>query len=88
MSVDVLTVSSKGQVVLPASMRRELSITSGTKLAAYTAGDVIMLKMIDIPTERDFKSMLDEAQQWARDVGLTEDEVNNVIKSVRKNKRA
>ena len=88
MSVDVLTVSSKGQVVLPASMRRELSITSGTKLAAYAVGDVIMLKMIEIPTERDFKSMLDEAQQWARDVGLTEDEVNNVIKSVRKNKRA
>ena len=88
MSVDVLTVSSKGQVVLPASMRRALSITSGTKLAAYAAGDVIMLKMIEIPTERDFKSMLDEAQQWARDVGLTEDEVNNVIKSVRKNKRA
>ena len=87
MSVDVLTVSSKGQVVLPASMRRELSITSGTKLAAYTAGDVIMLKMIDIPTERDFKSMLDEAQQWASYVGLTEDEVNNVIKSVRENKR-
>jgi antitoxin PrlF len=87
MSVDVLTVSSKGQVVLPASMRRKLSITSGTKLAAYATGDVIMLKMIDIPTERDFKSMLDEAQQWARNVGLTEDEVNNVIKSVRKNKR-
>ena len=88
MSVDVLTVSSKGQVVLPASIRRELSITSGTKLAAYATGDVIMLKMIDIPTERDFKSMLDEAQQWAKDVGLTEDEVNDTIKSVRKSKRA
>ena len=88
MSVDVLTVSSKGQVVLPASMRRALSITSGTKLAAYASGDVIMLKMIDIPTERDFKSMLGEAQQWARDAGLTEDDVNDAIKSVRKNKRA
>ena len=88
MSVDVLTVSSKGQVVLPASMRRALSITSGTKLAAYAAGDVIMLKMIDIPTERNFKLMLDEAQRWASDVGLTEADVNDAIKSVRKNKRA
>ena len=87
MSVDVLTVSSKGQVVLPASMRRALSITSGTKFAAYAAGDVIMLKMIDIPSESDFKSMLGEARQWAREVGLTEDDVNDAIKSVRKNKR-
>jgi len=88
MSVDVLTVSSKGQVVLPASMRRALSITSGTKLAAYASGDVIMLKMIDIPTEGNFKSMLNEAQQWAKDAGLTEADVNDTIKSVRKNKRA
>ena len=88
MSVDVLTVSSKGQVVLPASMRRKLSITNGTKLAAYAAGDVIMLKMIDVPNENKFMAMLDEAQQWARDAGLTEADVNDAIKSVRKNKRS
>ena len=88
MSVNVLTVSSKGQVVLPASMRKALSITSGTKFAAYASGDVIMLKIIDIPTESDFKSMLSEAQQWAKDVGLTKADVNDTIKSVRKNKRA
>lgn len=87
MSVDVLTVSSKGQVVLPASMRRKLLITSGSKLAAYSLGDAIVLKVIDMPTEQDFKEMLDTAEQWAKDVGYTEADVDAVIKSVRARKR-
>ncbi len=65
MSIDVLTVSSKGQIVLPAEMRKRLSIGSGTKLAAYASGDVIMLKPITMPTERDFSEKLDEAGKWA-----------------------
>ena len=58
MSIDVLTVSSKGQIVLPAEMRKRLSIGSGAKLAAYASDDVIMLKLITIPTERDFSESL------------------------------
>ena len=69
MSIDVLTVSSKGQIVLPAEMRKRLSIGSGAKLAAYASDDVIMLKLITIPTERDFSERLDEAREWAASVG-------------------
>ena len=35
MVVHVLTVSSKGQVVLPVSMRKAMEMESGSKLAAY-----------------------------------------------------
>ena len=55
MGVDVLSVSSKGQIVLPVEMRKELEIGAGAKLAAYIIGDVIMLKPINIPTEDDFR---------------------------------
>ena len=87
MSIDVLTVSSKGQIVLPAEMRKRLSIGSGTKLAAYAAGDVIMLKPITIPTEQDFSERLDEARKWAASVGYQESDVNDIIKEVRRKKR-
>ena len=83
MSIDVLTVSSKGQIVLPAEMRKRLSIGSGTKLAAYAAGDVIMLKPITIPTEQDFSERLDEAREWAASVGYQESDVNDMINGVR-----
>lgn len=88
MSVEVLTVSSKGQVVLPAAIRRALSITSGSKLVAYASGNAIVLKMIELPAESDFKAMLDEAEQWAKEAGYTEEDIAEVIKSVRDRKRA
>ena len=51
------------------------------------AGDVIMLKMNDITTEEDFRKQLDSAKEWAGKVGYKEDDVNDIIKSVRKSKR-
>ena len=83
MSSDILAVSSKGQVVLPANLRKRLSIKSGDHLAVYTSGDVIMLKKIEMPREEDFKSHLDKAQAWAKAVGYQESDVADAIATVR-----
>lgn len=88
MGIDVLTVSSKGQVVIPAEMRKKLSIESGSKLAAYVSGDVIMLMPIVVPTEQDFADRLDEAKEWAASVGYVESDVADIIKDVRRKKHA
>lgn len=87
MDTQVLTVSSKGQISLPVSIRKRMSIDAGDKLVAYTAGDVIMLKAIKLPTVEEFEASLDEAQEWAASVGYEESDVNDIIKSVRKNKK-
>ena len=87
MSIDVLTVSSKGQVVLPASIRKSLSIEAGARLAAYASDDFIMLKVLRLPTADEFREKLDEAQAWAASVGYTEDDVNDLVKSARARKR-
>ena len=83
MSIDVLTLSSKGQIVLPAGVRKRMSLRNGDKLVMYSEGDVIMLKPIQLPTEEEFKAQLDEAQQWAASVGYMEDDVNSIIKETR-----
>lgn len=87
MSVDVLTVSSKGQVVLPAALRRALSIAEGAKLAVCAVGDTIMLKPIKVPTEEDFRTFLDEAHAWASEVGYEESDIATIIADVRKGTR-
>jgi AbrB family looped-hinge helix DNA binding protein len=87
MNTQVLTVSSKGQISLPVSIRKRLSIDAGDKLVAYTSGDVIMLKALKLPTAEEFEASLDEAQAWAAAVGYEEGDVEDVIKSVRKRKR-
>lgn len=88
MDAQVLTVSSKGQISLPVSLRRRLSIDTGDKLVAYTSGDVIMLKTLKLPTQAEFEAALDEAQAWAASVGYKEEDVNDIIKAVRQRKRA
>lgn len=88
MGSDILAVSSKGQVVLPANLRRKLSIKSGDHLAVYASGDVIMLKKIEMPKDEDFKSLFDEAQAWAKSVGYQESDVNDAIATVRARKHA
>ena len=83
MSLEVLTVSSKGQIVLPADIRKKMEINSGDKLAAYVYNDVIMLKVIKMPTASDFEKDLDAAKAWAASVGYKESDIDSIIKDVR-----
>ena len=87
MNAQVLTVSSKGQISLPVNIRKMLSIDTGDKLVAYASGDAIMLKTLKLPSAEEFEAELSEAQKWAASVGYKEDDVNDIIKSVRKSKR-
>ena len=87
MSVNLVSVSSKGQVVLPAEMRKVLSISEGDKLAVHMADGVIMLKPVKTPTAEDFLDWMDEAKAWAASVGYEEKDINAVIQCVRENQR-
>lgn len=87
MSAEILTVSSKGQISIPVSIRKNLSIETGDKLVAYASGDVIMLKILKLPTAEEFEKSLNEAQAWAKEVGYKEEDIDDVIKSVRADKR-
>lgn len=87
MNTQILTVSSKGQISLPISIRKRLSIDTGDKLVMYTSGDVIMLKALKLPSVEEFEASLDEAQKWAASVGYSESDVNDIVKSTRKKKK-
>ena len=87
MSIELISMSSKGQIVLPISMRKSLSLKTGDKLAVYSSNGVIMLKPVKIPTVDDFAEWLVEAQEWAASVGYEESDVDDVIKSARERKR-
>jgi AbrB family looped-hinge helix DNA binding protein len=87
MSTQVLTVSSKGQISIPVSMRKLLSIETGDKLVAYASGDAIMLKTLKLPSAEEFEASMNQAQDWAASVGYEESDVDEIIKSVRQRKR-
>ena len=87
MDAQVLTVSSKGQISLPVSFRKSLSINTGDKLVAYAMDNVIMLKVIKLPDIEEFKTALEKAAEWAKESGYEESDVNEIIKCVRRKDR-
>jgi AbrB family looped-hinge helix DNA binding protein len=54
MAASFSTVSSKGQIVIPAALRGELGITAGTRIAMQRQGGRISLQPV---TERFIRSL-------------------------------
>lgn len=49
MPIEVLTLSTKGQVVLPNELRKEFSLATDDKLIAYWSNGSIVLKKLELP---------------------------------------
>ena len=85
---DVTALSSKGQVVLPKAIRDALALSPGSRLMVFSDGDNILLKPIKQPDISEFNMLMDEANKWAQDVGMTETDITDAIKEVRKKRRS
>jgi len=46
---EVTTMSEKGQVVIPQSIRKELGIKPKTKFLVYGRGDTVIMKKLELP---------------------------------------
>ncbi len=84
---DITALSSRGQVVLPKAIRDKLSLTPGSRLMVFSDGDNILLKPIKQPDISEFSSLVEETRKWAKDVGMTEEDIDEAVKSVRKTRR-
>ena len=84
---DITAVSSKGQVVLPKSIRDKLKIVPGVKMMVFSDGVSILLKPIPEPDIAEFKELMDAAASWASDVGMTEEAITDAIQTVRSRRK-
>lgn len=78
------SLSSKGQVVLPIELRKNLSLDEGTKFFIMSEGENILLKPIKEPDEQVFFDMLEKERKWAAKVKLSESDIADAVKRVRK----
>ncbi len=77
-------MSSKGQVVIPESIRKTLNLKAGTQFVVVAEGDVVILKTISPPTLDTFDKVISKARQQAKEAGLTRATIEEVIAEVRK----
>lgn len=87
--LDVVVVSSKGQVVIPQTIREKLGIRPKTKLLVYGYQDGVIMKKLEIPDlakelEELYKSIDTRITKFGE---LSEEEINDIIQKYRKQKR-
>lgn len=87
MQLDVTSISSKGQVVIPTDIRKEMGLEEGSKLMVFTDGVHVLLKPIGKPKMEMFKKLIKESRRYAKERGLTKSDLKKAIKKVRKVKR-
>jgi len=73
-------VSSKGQVVIPLSVRKKAGIKEGERLLAIAVDDMIVLKRI---VDRTFEETVKPIWDRVRQMGLTEEDIDAIIEEAK-----
>ena len=76
-------ISSKGQVVIPESIRKRLNIEEGAQFLVIGEGDVAVLKVVALPDMSQFDELIKQARQQAKEVGLTQADVTSAVAKAR-----
>ncbi len=77
-------MSSKGQVVIPESVRKRLGLEPGARFIVVPGRDAILLKTLALPSMDQFDELLAEARRQARRAGLGQPDIAEVVDAVRR----
>lgn len=87
---EIAVVGTKGQIVIPQKLRKELRITSKTKLAVYRRGDKLVVTKLNLPPlGEELKELFKEIDNQNRGRKKpTEKEILEEIQAFRHEKRS
>ena len=63
-------MSSKGQVVIPESVRKRLNLKEGAQFLVVGDADVVILKVVLPPDMTEFDALIKLARKQAKEAGL------------------
>ena len=78
--VEVLKVTTKGQLTLPARIRKDLDISEGTYLLAEEVGEFVVLRR----AETRFLELSERFQKEAKRKGITREALLRALKGARR----
>ncbi len=82
--IEVTSMSSRGQVVIPLDIREELGLREGEKFIVMGEDDTVILKKIKIPSFENFDRLIKKTREFAKSRGINEKDVEEAIKRARK----
>ena len=76
-------LSSKGQVVIPETIRTRFGLQPGTQFVVLCEDDTVVLKPISAPSIREFDDIIAHAARAARQARLRQSDISAAIRAVR-----
>ncbi len=85
-NVSTTKMSSKGQVVIPENIRKNLNLKTGAQFVVVGEKDVVILKSISPPSLDEFDELIAKARRDGKKAGLKKSDIQEAIKKVRGDK--
>ena len=82
-AIATTTMSSKGQVVIPESIRKQLDLKEGAQFLVVGDEDVVILKVVTPPDMGEFNDLIKKARQQAKDAGLKQSDITSAVAKAR-----
>jgi AbrB family looped-hinge helix DNA binding protein len=83
MNPETTKMSSRGQIVIPERIRRQLRLEPGAEFVVVAKDDVLVFKQLSAPRWEQFDDLIRDARRQARAAGLTPRHVKRAIAQVR-----
>ncbi|MBU0461307.1 MAG: AbrB/MazE/SpoVT family DNA-binding domain-containing protein [Nanoarchaeota archaeon] len=83
--MEITSLSSRGQIVIPQNIRDELRLQPGEKFVVMGEDDTILLKKVPAPSFDQIDKMLKKMRAFAKQKGITPKDVKEAIQRVRRN---
>ena len=91
MAVEMVKMSSKGQIVIPQGIRAEICASEGTVFAVVSGRDSIVLKKVAMPSKDELicelKEIAKEGAKRAEKLGIKEKDVPDLVHKARNDKK-
>ena len=88
MPTETIRMSSRGQIVIPQGIRKELKVSEGTVFSVASSKDAIILKKVPVPSKmeliKELGAMALEGRKRAEKLGIKENDVSRLILKARK----
>ena len=86
MEVELTKVSEKGQIVIPANVRRDMGIKKSDQFMVFGEDDTVILKRVAKPAmKQSLAELTKPLQKVISTEGFTQKELQKIIKETRKN---
>ncbi|MBW1700333.1 MAG: AbrB/MazE/SpoVT family DNA-binding domain-containing protein [Deltaproteobacteria bacterium] len=82
-NVATTKMSSKGQIVIPEIIRKQLNLKAGCQFVVVGDKDVVILKSISPPALSEFDNLIAEARKKGKQAGIKKSDINKAILKAR-----